>query len=93
MSHALRQLMREAVANAVRHGKATRVSATVEAGEAGLSLVIADNGSGFADDKVEAATKPWSLHERVQELGGTLSLYSTGQGSRVIVSLPYGRAA
>jgi signal transduction histidine kinase len=93
MSHALRQLMREAVANAVRHGKATRVSATVEAGEAGLSLVIADNGSGFADDKVEAAIKPWSLHERVQELGGTLSLYSTGQGSRVIVSLPYGGAA
>jgi signal transduction histidine kinase len=94
MTHAVRQLMREAVANAVRHGKATRVQATVQAGESGLSLVIADNGQGFqsANDD-DAPARPWSLHERVQELGGTLSLYSTGEGSRIIVSLPYVGAA
>jgi len=100
MTHAMRQLLREGVANAVRHGKASRISATVEAGEAGLSLVIADNGRGFAKANGDVdgngggeTLRPWSLHERVQELGGTISLYSTGEGSRIIVSLPYGGVA
>ena len=97
MTHALRQLLREAVANAVRHGQASRISATVEAGEAGLSLVVADNGRGFSETKRgngdDQPPRPWSLHERVQELGGTISLYSTGEGSRIIVSLPYGGMA
>jgi glucose-6-phosphate-specific signal transduction histidine kinase len=31
---------------------------------------------------------PWSLHERVQELGGDLMLVSGGKGSRISISLP-----
>ena len=89
-AHAVHQLLREAVANAVRHGKASRVSVSADSGETGLSLVVADNGSGFgAGAPGEPKAKPWSLHERVQELGGTISLHSTGEGSRIIVSLPY----
>jgi signal transduction histidine kinase len=87
---AVRHLVREAVANAARHGKASKVSISADAGQTGLSLIIADNGSGFAAPvSGVASTKPWSLHERVQELGGSISLFSSERGLRLIISLPH----
>ena len=94
LEHDVHQLVREGIANAVRHGEATHISISLDAGEHGLSLIIADNGSGFpvqhpnGDDG--SARKPWSLNERVRELGGSLSLYSSSKGSRITISLPFG---
>ena len=94
LDQALHQLVREGVANAVRHGKATYVSISVNSGRTGVSLVIADNGRGFsvkpdAAGEPGAKIKPWSLNERVQALNGHLSLYSSPEGSRIIISLPF----
>ena len=94
LEHDLHQLVREGIANAVRHGKATHISISVDAGDTGLSLIVADNGSGFSLQHPNGADgivrKPWSLNERVRELGGSLALYSSPKGSRITISLPFG---
>jgi signal transduction histidine kinase len=97
LEHEVHQIVREAIANAVRHGKADHVSVSLDAGQTGLSLIVADNGTGFPIEecnggKAEGAG-PWSLNERVHELGGTLALYSTGRGSRITISIPFGAMA
>jgi signal transduction histidine kinase len=91
VEHDLHQLVREGIANAARHGRADRVSISLDAGEAGLSLIIADNGSGFGssdDYSAEQVRKPWSLNERVHQLGGTLTLFTNSKGTRITISLP-----
>jgi signal transduction histidine kinase len=89
------QLVREAVANAVRHGGAGRIDARLGAAEGTLLLEIADNGSGFpvagdfADEELEARRiGPSSLRERVHNLGGSLRLHSSAQGASLKIMLP-----
>jgi len=91
LRHAVQQLLREAVANGARHGHASRIDVSVDVGENGVSLIVADDGRGFdnADSDPSAAERPWSLNERVQELGGSLTLFSNSRGSRITIALPY----
>jgi signal transduction histidine kinase len=90
LAHEVDQLVREAIANAAKHGHASEVvlSATHQAGE--LSLEIRDNGCGFAAAGA-GEMRPRSLEERVQALGGTLTLDSTADGSTVTITLPLER--
>ena len=91
MSHALRQRCAKRWRTPFGTARRTHVSATVSAGEAGLSLVIADNGSGFADNKVEAAIKLPGRCTKGAGAGGTLSLTRQARDARH--RLPYGGAA
>jgi signal transduction histidine kinase len=94
LEHEVSHLVREAVANAVKHGNASRVSVAVDSGDGGLSLVVEDNGSGFPVDGKRGPGEhlaPWSLNERVHELGGTLMLASTDRGSQITIVLPWER--
>jgi signal transduction histidine kinase len=86
LGHELRQLLREAVANAARHGQASHVNASLARVADGFELVVADNGSGF-DDPIGAA-QPWSISERVAELGGSLSVQTGPGGTRLAITLP-----
>jgi signal transduction histidine kinase len=91
LEHDTCQLVREAVANAVRHGKAKKISVSADTGDTGLSLIVADDGAGFVVQPEGGAVppKPWSLNERVHELGGSLALYSSERGSRITISIPW----
>jgi signal transduction histidine kinase len=94
VQHDVLQLVREAVANAVRHGGARDVFIILRKESNDLELDISDDGRGFSmesDGLVDGQpvqTQPWSLHERVKELGGSLMLYSSSKGSRVSIALP-----
>jgi signal transduction histidine kinase len=93
VQHDLHQLVREAVANAVRHGKAQRVFVAMHAGEGTIHVLITDNGRGFsANDKGDGASQtpggPWSLAERVKNVGGSLAIVSSDRGSRLSITLP-----
>ncbi|HEY0625782.1 MAG TPA: histidine kinase [Allosphingosinicella sp.] len=88
-------LIREALSNAVRHGKAKNLSVRAQLLDERLQLEIADDGHGFPvhGDFKDAELRaqrigPWSLHERVQESGGNLHLKSGGKGSCLTISLP-----
>jgi signal transduction histidine kinase len=86
----LQQLLREAVANAVRHGGAKRVDVGLAVEENRLELSVADNGSGFAD---ESAAEPWSLKERVERANGSIRLVSAPGSTNIHISLPLAGAA
>ena len=79
------QLIREAVANAVRHARAKSVTVQLSAEDGDLRLDISNDGSGSArlNDGM-----PWSLRERVDEANGTLMLATRETGTDVSVTLP-----
>jgi signal transduction histidine kinase len=86
LEHDIHQLVREGVANAVRHGGAGEVRLGLQEIGGTARLEIADDGRGFPASGEDPS--PWSLSERVRELGGRLSLQSAGTGSRVAITLP-----
>jgi signal transduction histidine kinase len=88
-------LVREGVANAVRHGHATTVELLARAEEDRLALEIDDNGRGFGfegsldDAELQGSRSgPRSLFERTRELGGKLSLVSSPRGAHIALCIP-----
>jgi signal transduction histidine kinase len=89
-------ILAEAVANAAKHGKASRVAINLERCAETLDVQILDNGSGFRglsgtyDREALKALHagPRSICERVQELGGILTLSTSSTGSKLTVRLP-----
>jgi signal transduction histidine kinase len=85
----LLRIAQEALANALRHAGAGRVSLTLDASDSAVSVRVSDDGHGF--DPVEAATRSrrlglTSMRERAEALGGELAISSApGQGTIVEV--------
>ncbi len=83
------QLMREAVANAVRHASARSVTIELAALPHSLTLDILNDGADFKPrgGRIEL---PTSLKERVDQAGGTLDM-ARGMGvTKLSISLPIG---
>jgi signal transduction histidine kinase len=87
---ALLRILREAMSNAARHGRAGNVRISLD-GPSPLVMAIADDGDGF---DLSAARRPDSLglqsmSERATNLGGRLSIESVpGEGTTVAMVLP-----
>lgn len=79
------QLIREAVANAVRHARSKTVTIQLTAEETDLRLDITNDGSG--GERLKDGS-PWSLRERVGQANGTLMLASLETGATVSITLP-----
>jgi signal transduction histidine kinase len=92
---ALLRILREAVANAVRHGGARTI--TVHLSDAdGIRMRISDDGDGFepAERRSPASFGLIGMRERTEALGGKFKLSSTpGAGTTVEVLLPVSRGA
>ena len=85
------QLMREAVANAVRHASATSVTVELAPLPDGLTLDIVNDGADFKPrgGRVEM---PTSLKERVEQAGGVIDM-ARGMGvTKLSISLPIAEA-
>ncbi len=88
-------IVQEAVVNAARHGGASEVGVRADLRNGSLCVTVSDNGRGFAfrghyDHAALAALRrgPVMLKERVNTLGGTLSIDSTAGGARLEIELP-----
>ncbi len=89
-------MLAEAIANAVRHGQASRIDVTVTTSSDRTLLQIRDNGHGLAGatgvyNLTELAARkigPVSLRNRIAELGGSLTLSSSPQGVELHADLP-----
>jgi signal transduction histidine kinase len=79
------QLIREAVANAVRHARSKTVSVALSTEDEDLRLDINNDGTGA--NKLKEGS-PWSLRERVDEADGTLMLASHNKGTELSITLP-----
>jgi signal transduction histidine kinase len=88
LSFEVQQIVREAVANAVRHGQANKVELTLGRNGKGLHLAVADNGTGFA--AMQDGGAPVSISERVASLGGTIEVSSNSTGVRLDLHFPAG---
>lgn len=83
----LLRVAREAVTNAVRHGRATCVELDLSCAS-GLRLRITDDGCGFEADEHPPGFGLVSMRERVTALGGSLEVRSSpGSGTEVEVRL------
>ena len=86
------QLVREAVANAVRHAGAKNVSIRLGAADDELRLDFINDGAAYPKT-ADGGRMPLSLRERVEAAGGALDL-SRGMGvTRLSISLPVGGRA
>lgn len=77
-------ILREAVANAVQHGHATRIEAVAERTGDTLRLRLSDDGHARAG----GAIRPASLSGRVADLGGRMTATRTDAGVMLILDLP-----
>lgn len=90
-----RQILREAVANAVRHGGADRIGISARMSDASYRLTIADNGRGFPDKGLfsDSALRasghgPKSILDRVGRLGGALQIETAAGRTALHIDLP-----
>lgn len=92
-AHAALCIIRELTANAIRHGKATRVRIAAENRMGALNLSVTDNGCGFPPGEPAAAADGHfgltGIRERLKRLGGTLRIGPhTPGGTRIAVTIP-----
>lgn len=92
---AVYRVLQEALANACRHGRGTRIVARLVASHPLLLLRVADDGQGFDPEARlpealgEKRMGLWSMGERVRLLGGRLTIRSRpGHGTRIKAEIP-----
>jgi signal transduction histidine kinase len=76
----------EAVTNVVKHACATQITIRTTVADARLVIDICDNGAGGADMRAGGGLQ--GLADRLDALGGRLSVTSTSTGTRVRAELP-----
>jgi signal transduction histidine kinase len=86
IAHELRQVLREAVANAVRHGGASRVAIALAEEDGMLHVTVSDDGTGFPATK--KTLKPRSISERIAALDGTTDVDTGEKGTVLHLVLP-----
>jgi two-component system, NarL family, sensor kinase len=78
----------EALANAVRHSGAHRVTLRVEATPSWVSLQVEDDGVGLPEKVRADGLGLASMRQRAEEIGGRLGVTSTDTGTLVHAELP-----
>jgi signal transduction histidine kinase len=103
LSPALQQavplMAHEAIINAAKHARPTRIAVDVHIDGERLRITVSDDGCGFAfrgayphRALVEGNLGPASLRERAAALGGEMHIDSTATGSKVEIAVPLGGA-
>jgi two-component system sensor histidine kinase UhpB len=96
-AYELTQIVREALHNAARHGRATQAVVKLAARRSHVYLVVRDNGRGFtngngsidADGFLAPAATPWSIRERAAALGGSLRVWTRAdEGAEISLMIP-----
>lgn len=89
------RVVQEALANVVKHARATRVRVEAHHGDGTVQVCIADDGCGFDTAAPSVGRGLRLLHQRAQSLGGTVEIQSRpdnpGGGSRITLRLPVQR--
>ena len=92
VEHAVLRVTQEAVANAARHGDPAQITVHLQADLRQVQLEVADDGHGFdvADRRAHGGGLGLrTMHDRVTELGGSLTIDSApGDGTQVRARFP-----
>ena len=86
------RVVQESVTNATRHAQATRISVALERADDDLVMRVSDNGSGFDPKTLRNGSSTLGLRgmeERVQALGGTITIDSSPRlGTEICARFP-----
>jgi len=91
------RVVREGVANAVRHGRAQNIRVELKREPGRIRLELADDGCGFDRSKLKNLTREGHLglallRKAVRARGGRMRVSSRpGEGTRLLVALPLAR--
>ena len=95
LAHELCRIVNESLANATKHGGATRAEIAVTESDGHLHVRVADNGRGFPftgrfdlDALNRTGNGPRTLKERVTALKGSLVVESSARGAVIEVAIP-----
>jgi signal transduction histidine kinase len=88
--HNLFLAAKEAVHNAVRHGKPAEITLRLDLRGDQVTLVVEDNGCGFDPSEQAAAIRGTrNMRERMEKIGGTFTCRSApGQGTTITLTAP-----
>lgn len=89
--HHILAAVKEAVANAAKHSKASEVRVGISLKAGMFEVLVQDNGTGFDTESASHSERNGlnNMKARMQELGGTLSIRSgAGAGTEIRLSLP-----
>ena len=94
---ALYRIVQEALTNIAKHADALRVSVILERSEAGVSVIIEDQGKGFDIGLLSPGARlgqhlgVLGMRERIEAVGGSLEIESIlGTGTTVFARVPFG---
>ena len=83
------RIVQEVLANVLRHSGATKVSIDFAQDVDSLSISVSDDGRGFDREKVSGGFGLGHIKSRVDDLGGTIEIYSGhGKGTQVQFTVP-----
>jgi signal transduction histidine kinase len=93
IQHEIYRIGREALINAFRHSRATRVEVELEYADSELRMRVRDNGCGVDPRVLDAGREAhWGLagmRERAAKIGGLFKIYSNASaGTEVELSIP-----
>jgi len=95
LAHEIYFIVHESLINSAKHAGASTAKVEVTAQPAHVYIKVGDNGKGFPfRGRYDHATLtsmhlgPLTLKDRISSLGGTLSIYSSDQGSLLEIILP-----
>ena len=90
----LYRVAQEAVRNATSHAAAQQISLSLGAADAGIRIVVQDDGRGFSPEELEQRRHRGHVGLKlltglVADAGGHLTVVSTpGEGTRVVAEVP-----
>ena len=92
---ALYRVVQEALTNVVKHAGAGHASIVLGRRDGGVTVVVEDDGRGFAAGEVrDDALGLVGMRERLALLGGTLTVESTADaGTSVVAYVPLAQVA
>jgi signal transduction histidine kinase len=88
---AIYRLVQEALTNVIKHSGAGHVSVSVREEGRDVVVDVRDDGVGFDPQELGEGFGLAGMRERVALAGGTLSVESTEEGTRISASVPVGR--
>jgi ligand-binding sensor domain-containing protein/signal transduction histidine kinase len=89
IEQAIYRVIQEALANAARHSRASRVDISLTYGDDSIQLSLSDDGCGFDIESKAHGMGLRSIRERVSSIHGTVQIQSApGQGTRILVQMP-----
>jgi signal transduction histidine kinase len=83
------RIIMELVNNSIRHAVASEITLQLIYHAEQLSIMVEDNGKGFPEPVPAEGMGLRNIRSRVNYLGGVLSIDSGGQGTTIIIHIPY----